>query len=123
MENGSVPVLTEPRRFRGSPVTWFRGSGSGVRWYDSVEAMLDEHDFFSEKTEMKPMAHACPQCRHRADYQIKWVKRTKNDRIPSGADERDRALYAKLRDHVYRIDDFVNCARRRPRFEIRHTNR
>ena len=41
------------------------------------------------------MSLACPQCRHRADYQIKWVRRTKKDRVPAGADERDRAKFAK----------------------------
>ena len=41
---------------------------------------LNERDFFTEKPEMKPMSLACPQCRHRADYQIKWLRRTKKDR-------------------------------------------
>ena len=79
---------------------------------------LNERDFFTEKPETKAMSLACPQCRHRADYPIKWVRRTKKDRVPPGADERDRALYGKLRDHLYRVDDFVNCARCRRRFEI-----
>jgi ssDNA-binding Zn-finger/Zn-ribbon topoisomerase 1 len=80
--------------------------------------MLNERDCFIEKPEMKSMSLSCPQCRHRGDYQIKWLKRTKKDRLPSGADARDRALFAKLRDHLYRVDDFVNCARCRRRFEI-----
>ena len=79
---------------------------------------LNERDFFTEKPETKSMSLACPQCRHRADYPIKWVKRTKKDRLPPGADERDRAIYGKLRDHLYRLDDVVNCARCRRRFEI-----
>jgi hypothetical protein len=37
---------------------------------------------------------------------------------PPGANERDRALYAKLRDHLYRVNDFVNCTRCRRRFAI-----
>jgi hypothetical protein len=79
---------------------------------------LNERDFFVETFETKPMSLACPQCRHRADYPIKWAKRTKKDRLPPGADERDRALYAKLRDHLYRVDDFAVCVRCRRRFEI-----
>ena len=63
--------------------------------------MLNERDFFTEKVEMKSMSLSCPPCRHRADYQIKWVKRVKKDRLPPGADERDRALYGKLRDHLH----------------------
>lgn len=80
--------------------------------------MINERDFFTEKTEMKPMSLVCPQCRHRDDYQIKWSKRTKKDRLPSGADARDRAMYDKLRDHLFRLDDMVNCTKCRRRFEI-----
>jgi DNA-directed RNA polymerase subunit RPC12/RpoP len=80
--------------------------------------MLNERDFFTEKIEMKSMSMACPQCRHRADYPIKWVKRVKKDRLPPGADERDRALYGKLRDHLFRVDDYFNCAKCRRRVEI-----
>ena len=79
---------------------------------------MDERDFFTEKAEMKPMSLACPQCRHRADYQIKWLHRTKKERLPPGANERDRAIFAKVRDHLYRMDDMVNCAKCRRRFEI-----
>jgi DNA-directed RNA polymerase subunit RPC12/RpoP len=79
---------------------------------------LNERDFFTEKPETRPMSLACPQCRHRADYPIKWVRRTKKDRVPPGADERDRAKFAKSFSHLYRIDDVVNCVRCRRRFEI-----
>jgi uncharacterized protein YbaR (Trm112 family) len=79
---------------------------------------LNERDFFTEKPETKPMSLVCPQCRHRDDYPIKWVRRTKKERLPPGADARDRALYGKLRDHLYRVDDFANCTRCRRRFEI-----
>jgi hypothetical protein len=79
---------------------------------------LNERDFFTEKPEMRRMSVACPQCRHRADYQVKWVRRTKKDRLPGGAGDRDRALYAKLRDHLFRVDDFVACVRCRRRIEI-----
>jgi uncharacterized protein YbaR (Trm112 family) len=78
---------------------------------------LNERDFFVEKPEMRPMNLACPQCRHRDTYQIKWVRRTRKDRVPSG-DPRDRALYDKLRDHLFRIDDFFVCSRCRRRHEI-----
>ncbi|MEZ5315957.1 MAG: hypothetical protein R2752_01005 [Vicinamibacterales bacterium] len=79
---------------------------------------LNERDFFTEKNETKPMSLACPQCRHRDDYQIRWVRRTKKPQIPRGAGDRDRALYAKLRDHLYRLDDVVVCTRCRRRFDI-----
>jgi len=76
---------------------------------------LHERDYFTEKTETKPMSLVCPQCRHRDDYQIKWTRRTKKDRVPNGG---DRALFEKLRDHLYRLDDMVNCMKCRRRFEI-----
>lgn len=79
---------------------------------------LNERDFFNEKTETRPMTLSCPQCRHRDTYQIRWSRRTKKDRMPQGGNERDRAMYAKLRDHLFRLDDFFNCSRCRRRFEI-----
>lgn len=79
---------------------------------------LNERDCFVEKTEMRPMPLACPQCRHRDTYQVKWSRRTKKDRMPGGGDERDRTIFSKLRDHLFRLDDFVNCSRCRRRFEI-----
>jgi DNA-directed RNA polymerase subunit RPC12/RpoP len=79
---------------------------------------LNERDFFTEKPEMRSMSIACPQCRHRADYQIRWMHRRKKDRIPPGAGARDRAMFEKLREHLFRVDDFVNCIRCRRRVEI-----
>jgi hypothetical protein len=76
---------------------------------------LHERDYFTEKPETKPMSLACPQCRHRDDYQIKWVRRTKKSPMPNGG---ERAKYDKLRDHLYRVDDVVSCTRCRRRFEI-----
>jgi hypothetical protein len=81
---------------------------------------LNERDFFVEKPEMRATYLQCPlrQCRHRDSYQIKWVRRTRKDRLPPGADARDRALFDKLRDHLFRVDDFATCSRCRRRFEI-----
>ena len=36
----------------------------------------------------------------------------------AGADERDRALYAKLRDYMIRVDDTVTCKACGRRFDI-----
>ena len=38
--------------------------------------------------------------------------------LPPRADERDRALYAKLRDYLIRVDDDVTCKICQKRFEI-----
>jgi hypothetical protein len=46
------------------------------------------------------------------------MRRSKKDRLPPGADARDRALYAKLRDYLIRMDDDVTCKTCGKRFEI-----
>jgi uncharacterized protein YbaR (Trm112 family) len=79
---------------------------------------IHERDFFTERPETRPARLTCPRCRHEAEYAIRWVRRVKKPRIPPGADDRDRALYAKLRDYLFRVDDEVTCARCRRRFEI-----
>jgi len=79
---------------------------------------LHEREFFHEKTEAKPMSLTCPRCKHRDEYEVRWVRRTKKDRLPPGADERDRALFGKLKNYMVRIDDMVSCKRCQRRFEI-----
>jgi hypothetical protein len=79
---------------------------------------LDERAFFSEKPENRQGRFACPKCRRSNDYSIRWVRRSKKDRLPPGADERDRAKYAKLRDYLLRLDDEVTCKTCGKKFEI-----
>src|SRR5476651_978515 len=79
---------------------------------------LDERDFFNSKNETRTDKLPCPRCKRVNDYQMRWVVRTKKDRLPPGADERDRALYAKLRDYLIRVDDVVVCKKCRSRVEI-----
>lgn len=79
---------------------------------------IPERDFFQEQPETRPATLTCPRCRHSASYSVRWLRRTKKPRLPPGADERDRALYGKLRDYLCRVDDEVTCQRCRRRFEI-----
>jgi len=79
---------------------------------------LQERDFFTEKPEMRPASYACPRCGRRNDYQVRWLRRTKKDRIPSGADERDRAMYGKLKDYLVRVDDTLTCKTCQRKFDI-----
>ncbi len=79
---------------------------------------LDERAFFTEKPETRPAKHACPRCRRTNDYSVRWVRRARKDRLPSGADESDRAKFAKLRDHLLRLDDELTCKSCGKRFEI-----
>lgn len=79
---------------------------------------LPEREFYNERAEMKPATFTCPHCRHRGEYQVQWIRRTKKDRPPRHADERDRMLFQKLRDYMVRVDDVLVCTKCRRRFEI-----
>lgn len=46
------------------------------------------------------------------------MRRTKKPQLPRGADERDRALFAKVKDHLIRVDDDVTCRSCGRKFEI-----
>jgi hypothetical protein len=70
---------------------------------------LDERAFFNEKPETRTGSYQCPKCRRTSEYAIRWVRRTKKDRPPSGADDADKAKFAKLRDYLLRVDDQVAC--------------
>jgi hypothetical protein len=64
---------------------------------------LDERAFFSDRNETRPARSTCNRCRRTNEYTVRWVRRVKKDRLPSGADEVDRAKFAKLRDHLIRV--------------------
>jgi hypothetical protein len=94
--------------------------GCGVRRFVVTirNVALDERAFFSEKPETRPGRYQCPKCRRTNDYSIRWVRRVKKDRLPSGADDHDRAKFAKLRDYLLRLDDEVICRTCGKKFEI-----
>lgn len=79
---------------------------------------LDERAFFTDKPETRTGRYQCPKCRRTADYSIRWVRRTKKDRLPANADDMDRAKFAKLRDYILRLDDAVVCSTCGRKFEI-----
>jgi DNA-directed RNA polymerase subunit RPC12/RpoP len=79
---------------------------------------LDERSFFSDKNETRPARYSCPRCNRTNEYSVRWVRRVKKDRLPPGADERDRAKFEKLRDHLIRVDDEVVCKACGKKFEI-----
>ena len=79
---------------------------------------LDERSFFFDRNENRPERLMCTKCRRTNEYSVRWVRRTKKDRLPPGADERDRAKFAKLRDHLIRVDDEVACKTCGRKFEI-----
>jgi hypothetical protein len=79
---------------------------------------LDERAFFNEKPENRPGRFQCPKCRRTGDYSVRWVRRSKKDRLPAGADDGDKARFAKLRDYLLRLDDEVTCKTCGKKFEI-----
>ena len=79
---------------------------------------MNERDFFDERQETKRATFSCPHCRERAEYDVRWLKRTKKNAQPRGMNEHDRARFAKSRDYMVRIDDMLACKNCRKRFEI-----
>ena len=79
---------------------------------------LDERAFFSEKPETRQGRYTCPKCRRTAEYGVRWIRRTKKDRLPPGAGDADRAKFAKVRDHLLRLDDDLVCKTCGKKFEI-----
>ena len=79
---------------------------------------MHERDIFDERQEVKKANFACPHCRERADYDIRWIKRTKKKQEPRGINEHERAQFKKSRDYMVRVDDMLACRKCRKRFEV-----
>jgi hypothetical protein len=81
---------------------------------------MNERDFFDERPETKRASYACPHCRERADYEVRWLRRTKKSQPPRGLNEQQKAQFAKARDYMVRVDDVLACKnpRCRRRFDI-----
>ncbi len=81
---------------------------------------MQERDIFDEKQEIKKANFACPSCRERNDYEIRWIKRTKKKNLNRRMNEQERMQFDKSRDYMVRVDDMLMCknVRCRKRFEI-----
>ena len=81
---------------------------------------MDERAYYTEKPTTKPVTLSCPFCRSQESYELRWMVRQKKDRLPSGADERDRARFQKAQSYMVLMDDKVMCKniRCRKRFDI-----
>ncbi len=81
---------------------------------------MDERDFFDESETRKPANLNCTYCKQSDNYEIRWLVRTKKKALRGGADERDRAKFAKAQSYMLRRDDFMQCKnpRCRKKFEI-----
>ena len=79
---------------------------------------MRESDFFNEKQETKRATFACPHCRERAEYDVRWLRRTKKQSLPRGASQEDRMRFQNSRDYMVRVDDMLACRKCRKRFDI-----
>ena len=81
---------------------------------------MEERDFFDERTETKNHILTCPHCGKAEEYQLSWLVRRKRPQLPRGADDRDRARYAKAQSYMVRREDMVGCknVRCRKRFDV-----
>lgn len=81
---------------------------------------MDEKAFYTESRTTRPATLNCTFCRTQDTYELNYIARTKKDRIPGGADERDRAKFAKAQSYLLLLDTHAQCKnmRCRKRFEI-----
>lgn len=81
---------------------------------------MEERDFYTETTEFRMHTLVCPKCGQAAEYKVTWVVRRKRAQLPRGADERDRAKFAKAQSYMVRRDEKLGCLNLRCRkpFEI-----
>ena len=76
---------------------------------------MDERAFYKESQTTKPISLNCPFCRGAETYDLRWLVRKKVDRLPGGADERDRAKFAKAASYMVLLDDKAACKNMRCR--------
>ena len=81
---------------------------------------MDEKAFYRESKATKPASLNCPYCRSSDTYELQWLVRKKVEQLPRGADERDRAKFAKALSYMVLLDDKVMCKnmRCRKRFDV-----
>lgn len=85
---------------------------------------MDERAFYTETQAKKPANLNCPSCKTQDSYDLAYLIRTKKDRLPGGADERDRAKFAKAQSYMLLVDTKAQCKNprcRRP-FDISGVN-
>jgi len=80
---------------------------------------MEEREFFNETTEQRTHTLICPKCASRASTKSPGSSAA-SPQLPRGADERDRARFAKAQSYMVRRDDKLACTNIRCRkpFEI-----
>jgi hypothetical protein len=96
------------------------GARAETVWALPTRCRMEERDFFDERPEQRTHVMTCPHCGQQGEYQIEWVVRRKKAQLPRGADDRDRARFAKAQSYMVRRDDPMGCKniRCRKRFDV-----
>jgi hypothetical protein len=81
---------------------------------------VDERAYYTESQTKRSATLNCSYCRTQDTYDLSYIMRTKKDRLPGGADERDRAKFAKAQSYLLLVDTQAMCKnpRCRKRFDI-----
>ena len=81
---------------------------------------MDERAYYTDTQTTRPAELNCPYCHSHETYELRWAVKKKKDRLPPGADERDRAKFQKAQSYMVLLDDKVACKnlRCRKRFDI-----
>lgn len=81
---------------------------------------MDERAYYSETQTKRTASLNCSFCRTQDEYELNYLLRKKKDRLPGGADERDRAKFAKAQSYMLLVDQQAICKnpRCRKRFDI-----
>jgi len=81
---------------------------------------MDERSFYSESPATRTVQLFCPHCRTSQPLELRWLIRRKKDRLPAGAQDRDRARFSKCQSYMVLVDDRARCGNPRCRktFEI-----
>ena len=81
---------------------------------------MDERAYYQESRTTKQITLNCPACRTQDTYDLNRIVQKKKDRLPGGADERDRAKFAKAQSYMVLVDNQAVCknVRCRKRFDI-----
>ena len=75
----------------------------------ALRPLMDERAFYRESQTTKPATLNCPYCRTADTYELRWLVRKKIEQLPRGADERDRAKFAKSLSYMVLLDDKAAC--------------
>jgi hypothetical protein len=70
---------------------------------------MDERAYYSDSQTTKPAVLNGPYCRSAESYELRWTVHKKKDRLPGGADERDRAKFLKAQSYMVLLDNKVAC--------------